>query len=34
MTVDLYAHLLPEAHFRGAEHAAKALGEMPEIVID
>lgn len=34
MTVDLYAHLLPEAHFRGAEHAAKALGEMPELVVD
>lgn len=25
MTVDLYAHLLPDAHFRGAEYAAKAL---------
>lgn len=34
MTVDLYAHLLPDAHFRGAEHAAKALGELPEIVLD
>jgi len=34
MTVDLYAHLLPDAHFRGAEHAAKALGEMPEIVVE
>lgn len=34
MTVDLYAHLLPEAHFRGAEHAAKALGELPEIVVE
>jgi len=34
MTVDLYAHLLPEAHFRGAEHAAKALGEIPEIVVE
>jgi integrase len=34
MTVDLYAHLLPEAHFRGAEHAAKALGEMPELVVE
>ncbi|MFI2562994.1 tyrosine-type recombinase/integrase [Paenarthrobacter sp. NPDC018779] len=29
MTVDLYAHLMPDAHFRGAEHAAKALGELP-----
>ncbi|MFJ4288151.1 tyrosine-type recombinase/integrase [Paenarthrobacter nicotinovorans] len=29
MTVDLYSHLLPDAHFRGAEHAAKALGELP-----
>jgi integrase len=26
ITSDLYAHLLPDAHFRGAEHAAKALG--------
>lgn len=25
MTVDLYAHLLPDAHFRGAEYATKAL---------
>lgn len=25
MTVDLYAHLLPDAHWRGAEYAAKAL---------
>jgi integrase len=30
-TADLYAHLLPEAHFRGAEHAARALGEVPEL---
>ena len=34
VTVDRYAHLLPDAHWRGAEHAAKALGEMPEIIID
>jgi integrase len=27
ITSDLYAHLLPEAHFRGAAHAAKALGD-------
>lgn len=27
MTIDLYSHLMPDAHFRGAEHAAKALGE-------
>jgi hypothetical protein len=31
MTVDLYSHLVPEAHFRGAEHAARALGEVPEL---
>lgn len=31
MTVDLYSHLVPEAHFRGAEHASKALGDVPEI---
>ena len=31
MTVDLYSHLVPDAHFRGAEHAAKALGEVPEL---
>lgn len=34
MTVDLYASLVPDAHFRGAEHAAKALGEMAELVVD
>jgi integrase len=27
ITADLYAHLVPDAHFRGAQHAAKALGE-------
>jgi integrase len=27
MTIDLYSHLMPDAHFRGAEHAARALGE-------
>jgi hypothetical protein len=27
ITADLYSHLLPDAHFRGAQHAAKALGE-------
>ena len=27
MTVDLYSSLVPDAHFRGAEHAAKALGD-------
>jgi len=27
VTVDLYSHLLPEAHFNGAQVAAKALGE-------
>ena len=31
ITADLYAHLLPDAHFRGAAHAAKALGEMQAI---
>ena len=31
ITSDLYAHLLPDAHFRGAEHAARALGEVPEL---
>jgi integrase len=31
ITADLYAHLVPDAHFRGAEHAAKALGEMDEL---
>lgn len=31
MTVDLYSHLLPDAHFRGADMAAKALGELPEL---
>jgi integrase len=31
MTVDLYSHLVPDAHFRGAEHAARALGEVPEL---
>jgi len=34
MTVDLYAHLVPAAHFNGANFAAKALGEMPELVVD
>ena len=29
ITADLYAHMLPDSHFRGAEHAAKALGELP-----
>lgn len=29
ITADLYAHLLPEAHFTGAQVAAKALGGMP-----
>jgi len=29
ITADLYASLVPDAHFRGAEHAAKALGEVP-----
>jgi integrase len=28
ITADLYAHLLPDAHFRGAEHAEKALGDV------
>lgn len=27
MTVDLYSHLLPDAHFRGAEAAHRALGD-------
>jgi integrase len=31
ITADLYASLVPDAHFRGAEHAAKALGEAPDI---
>uniref|UniRef100_UPI003F4999FF tyrosine-type recombinase/integrase n=1 Tax=Arthrobacter silvisoli TaxID=2291022 RepID=UPI003F4999FF len=34
MTVDLYSHLLPDAHFRGAEHAAKALSELDEFITD
>jgi len=29
ITADLYAHMLPDAHFRGAEHAQKALQELP-----
>lgn len=29
VTADLYSHLLPEAHFTGAQVAAKALGGMP-----
>ena len=29
ITVDVYSHLLPDAHFVGAQHAAKALGEIP-----
>jgi hypothetical protein len=28
ITLDLYAHLMPDAHFKGAQHAAKAL-ELP-----
>jgi integrase len=31
MTVDLYGSLLPDAHFRGAEHAARALGELDNL---
>ncbi len=31
ITADLYAHILPDAHFRGAQHAAKALGEAPDL---
>jgi integrase len=30
ITLDLYAHLMPDAHFKGAQHAAKAL-ELPDI---
>jgi integrase len=29
MTVDLYGSLMPDAHFEGAQVAAKALGSMP-----
>jgi integrase len=31
ITADVYSSLIPDAHFRGAEHAAKALGELPEV---
>ncbi|MBT2537184.1 site-specific integrase [Arthrobacter sp. ISL-69] len=35
VTVDLYAHLLPDAHFQGAAFAHKALGgAVPEVVIE
>ena len=34
VTIRVYSHFLPDTHFRAAEHAAKALGELPEIVID
>lgn len=34
VTIRTYSHFLPDTHFRGAEHAAKALGEMPELVVD
>jgi integrase len=35
VTADLYAHLLPEAHFKGAQYAHKALGgeTPPEIAV-
>lgn len=35
ITADLYAHLLPEAHFKGAQYAHKALGgeAPPEIAV-
>lgn len=32
ITADLYSHLLPDAHFRGAQHAAKALGDLDGLV--
>ena len=31
ITVDVYSHLLPDAHWIGANHAAKALEELPPI---
>ena len=31
ITADLYASLVPDAHFRGSQHAAKALEELPEV---
>lgn len=34
MTIDLYSHLMPDAHFRGAEHAAKALGEQAAVALE
>jgi hypothetical protein len=34
MTIDLYSHLMPDAHFRGAEHAAKALGEDAMVALE
>lgn len=34
ITADLYAHLLPEAHFQGAQVAHKALGGGPVVVPD
>ena len=29
ITADLYAHLLPDAHWKGAQYAHKALGGVP-----
>jgi integrase len=29
VTIDIYSHLMPDAHFLGAQHAARALGEVP-----
>jgi len=31
ITADLYASFMPDAHFSAAEHAARALGEVPEL---
>jgi integrase len=31
VTIDIYSHLMPDAHWLGAQHAARALGEAPEI---
>jgi len=31
ITADLYASFMPDSHFSAAEHAARALGEVPEL---
>jgi integrase len=32
ITIDTYSHLMPDAHFVGARHAAKALGDILPVV--